>query len=176
MDFSRQEHWSRLPSPSPGDLPDAGIKPRSPALQADSLLTEQGSCIIGSYLNYRIAMTSLLPVGSGGTGGEEPDCQCRRHKRSRFDLWVGTIPWRRHGNPLQYSCLENPMDRGAWRAIFHRVEKSHTWLKWLSTHTCTLLPADTFTSGFIASIHGLLNYGSFSTVSSDPELPSLLPH
>ena len=35
--FSRQEHWSRLPCPPPGDLPDPGIKPRSPALQADSL-------------------------------------------------------------------------------------------------------------------------------------------
>ena len=40
MGFSRQEYWSGLPFPSPGDLPDLGIKPRSPALQADSLLTE----------------------------------------------------------------------------------------------------------------------------------------
>ena len=31
-----------------------------------------------------------------------------------------------HGNPLQYSCLENPMDRGVWRAIVHRVTKSQT--------------------------------------------------
>ena len=38
--FSRQKHWSGLPFPSPGDLPDPGIKPRSPALQAYSLLTE----------------------------------------------------------------------------------------------------------------------------------------
>ena len=36
--FSRQEHWSGLPCPPPGDLPNPGIKPRSPALQADSLL------------------------------------------------------------------------------------------------------------------------------------------
>ena len=40
MGFSRQGYWSRLPFPSPGDLPDPGIEPRSPALQADSLLTE----------------------------------------------------------------------------------------------------------------------------------------
>ena len=40
MVFSRQEHWSGLPFPSPGDLPIPGIKPRSPALQADSLPTE----------------------------------------------------------------------------------------------------------------------------------------
>ena len=39
-----------------------------------------------------------------------------------------------HGNLLQYSCLENPMDRGAWRAIVHRVSKSQTGLKQRSTH------------------------------------------
>ena len=40
MEFSRQEYWSRLPLPSPGDLPDPGIEPGSPALQADSLPSE----------------------------------------------------------------------------------------------------------------------------------------
>ena len=40
-----------------------------------------------------------------------------------------------HGNPFQYSCLENPMDRGAWQAVVHRVAKSQTRLKRLSTHT-----------------------------------------
>ena len=40
MGFSRQEHWSGLPFPSPGDLPDPGIEPRSPALQADILTSE----------------------------------------------------------------------------------------------------------------------------------------
>ena len=40
MEFSRQEHWSGLPFPPPGDLPDPGIEPGPPALQADSLLSE----------------------------------------------------------------------------------------------------------------------------------------
>ena len=40
MGFSRQEYWSGLPFPSPGNLPSPGIKPRSPTLQADSLLSE----------------------------------------------------------------------------------------------------------------------------------------
>ena len=40
MEFSRQEHWSGLPCPSPGDLPNLEIKPRSPTLQADSLPTK----------------------------------------------------------------------------------------------------------------------------------------
>ena len=43
-------------------------------------------------------------------------------------------PGEGNGNPLQYSCLENPMDRGAWRAIIHGVTKSQTRLKLLSTH------------------------------------------
>ena len=40
MGFSKQEYWSGLPFPSPGDLPNPGIKPRSPALQADTLSSE----------------------------------------------------------------------------------------------------------------------------------------
>ena len=40
MGFSRQKYWSGLPFPSPGDLPDPGIKPRSPALKADALPSE----------------------------------------------------------------------------------------------------------------------------------------
>ena len=53
---------------------------------------------------------------------------------------VGSIPGSgrslREGNsnPLQYSCLENPMDRGAWWATVHRVAKNQTWLKRLSMH------------------------------------------
>ena len=47
---------------------------------------------------------------------------------------LGRSPGGGHSNPLQYSCLGNPMDRGAWRATVHRVAKIHTWLKWLSTH------------------------------------------
>ena len=43
------------------------------------------------------------------------------------------------GNPLQYSCLENPMYRGAWQATVHRGAKSWTWLKWLSMHAYTFI-------------------------------------
>ena len=48
----------------------------------------------------------------------------------------GRFPRAGHGNPIQYSCLENPMDRGAWWATVHRVAKSQTQLKQLSMHTC----------------------------------------
>ena len=47
----------------------------------------------------------------------------------------GRCPGGGHGRPLQYSCLENFMDRGAQWASVHRVAKSQTWLQWLGTHT-----------------------------------------
>ena len=47
----------------------------------------------------------------------------------------GKFPAGEHGDSHQYSCLENCMDRGAWRATFHRVAKSLIRLKQLSTHT-----------------------------------------
>ena len=54
-------------------------------------------------------------------GGKEPAC---------LQMQVQSLgwedPWRRDGNPFQYSCLENPMDRGAWLATVHRVTQSQT--------------------------------------------------
>ena len=50
MGFSRQEYWSGLPFPSPGDLPDPGIKPGSPAFQADALTSEPPGKSAGEYL------------------------------------------------------------------------------------------------------------------------------
>ena len=68
MRFSGQENWSRLPFPTPGNLPDPGIEPIS-------------------------LMAPALAIGEG------------------------------NGTPLQYSCLENPMDGGAWWAAVHGVAK-----------------------------------------------------
>ena len=62
----------------------------------------------------------------GGASGKEPTCQLRRCKRCWFNPWVGKIPGEGNGNPLQYSCLENPMDRGAWRATIHETAESDT--------------------------------------------------
>ena len=47
-----------------------------------------------------------------------------------------------NGNPLQYSCLENPRDRGAWWAAVCGVTQSRTWLKWLSSSSNTESPHD----------------------------------
>ena len=50
----------------------------------------------------------------------------------------GRSPGGGHGSPLQYSCLENPMDRGAWCVTVHGVTKTRTRLKPLSMHTWSL--------------------------------------
>ena len=62
----------------------------------------------------------------GSPSGKEPTCQCRRRKRRGFDPWVGKIPWRRAWQPTPDSCLENPLDRGAWQATVHGVADSWT--------------------------------------------------
>ena len=77
MGFPRQEYWSGLPFPSPGDLPDPGIEPRSPALQMDSLPSElpgkpQPLRILLKNLNVlaKLICKSFYPVGeSYGAGG-----------------------------------------------------------------------------------------------------------
>ena len=58
--------------------------------------------------------------------------------------WGGKIPGGGHGNPFQYSCLETPMDRGAWWATVHGVAQSWTRLKGLSPHAHFLLPSNSF--------------------------------
>ena len=67
MGFSRQEYWSRLTVPSPGDLPSPGIKPRSPALKADSLLSKPPgkatlkiSSVLFIYLFYHFLIVKVF--------------------------------------------------------------------------------------------------------------------
>ena len=66
----------------------------------------------------------------GGTtgGGSDGKSVCLQCRRSRFDPWVGKVPGEGNGNPLQFSCLENPTDRGAWQATVHGVASSRTRL------------------------------------------------
>ena len=58
-------------------------------------------------------------------------------------MWVLSLsredPLEEACNPLQHSCLENPMDRGAWWSTVHGVLQSQTGLKQLSMHTCSLI-------------------------------------
>ena len=69
MGFSRQEDWSGLPFPSPGDLPDPGTEPRSPALQADSYMWDLFFKIIEKETRF-VVIRPDAKDGEGGTGGK----------------------------------------------------------------------------------------------------------
>ena len=70
----------------------------------------------------------------------------------------GRSPGGGHDNPLQYSFLENPMDRGVWSATLHGVAKSWTRLKRLSMHTHTHLHTHTHTEGSILCLSSFQYY------------------
>ena len=142
--FSRQECWSGLPRPSPGDLPDPGIEPMSlmSSALACRFFTASGTwetlhCIYVPHFLYPFlcqwtfrllsylgcfklccseSCSAICPsgiIGSYGSSifscffffnkspasGKESACQCRRHKRHRFNPWVRRIPWRRAWQP-----------------------------------------------------------------------------
>ena len=84
---------------------------------------------------------------------KEPTCQCRRHKRQGFDPWVRNVLWEdtATGNPLQYSYLENPMDRRVWQARVHRVTKGWTRLKQLNMHELSSSSSSSSSSVFYSS-------------------------
>ena len=106
-EFSRQEYWSGLPCPSPGDLPD----PWSIIMMFDGKVWKNGHFPGGK----EVVKKSLANAEDIRDLGSIPGLE-----RS---------PGEGHGNPLQYSCLENPMDRGAWWATVQGVTESQTWLK-----------------------------------------------
>ena len=76
---------------------------------------------------------------SHGPSGKEPPANARNIRYSGLIPGLGKIPWRKAWQPLQYSCLENPMDRGVWQATVHGVAKSLTQLKQLSMHACWII-------------------------------------
>ena len=64
-----------------------------------------------------------------------PPCNEGDGRDAGFTSGSGRSPGGGYGNPLQYSCLENPMGRGPLQATVHRIAKSRTWLKTARTHT-----------------------------------------
>ena len=85
----------------------------------------------------------------GGTSDKEPVCQYRRHKTQGSIPRSGRSPVGGHDNPLQNSCLENPMDRSARWATVHRVAKNQTRLKQFGMHTCMHPCCYSYTSGIL---------------------------
>ena len=87
----------------------------------------------GLWRNLRFCSINIFyPEVPRWLNGEESSCQAGD---PGLITESGTSPRERNGNPLQYSCLGNPMDRGAWRATVYGVTKNRTWL---STHACLL--------------------------------------
>ena len=76
------------------------------------------SKILRSKVASQVALVVKNPLANAGDAGD---------KASIPEL--GRFPEGGHGSPLQYSCLENPMERGAWCPALHRVSKSQTQLK-----------------------------------------------
>ena len=90
----------------------------------------------------------------GGTSVKELACQCQQHKKCQQGRSLGGG----HGNPLQYSCLENSMDRRAWQPTVHGVTKSQTQLRdWARMHTRI-----TFVRGNLGKIWKLIQFRRLS--------------
>ena len=121
--FPRQEHGNGLPFPSPGDLPHPGIKPGSLALASRVFTTEPpGKPILkhSMCLLYHMRSKAFL----GGSSGKEPTWNSGDIRDVGSIPVSESSPGRGHCNPLQYSCLENSMDRGAWQATYSRIAES----------------------------------------------------
>ena len=116
MEFCRQEYWSWLPFPTPGNLPNSEIEPTSPAspaLAGGFFTTEppgKPSCKDGKRLSRRMFLFFVI--------------------HAERNIWgdINRESGEGNGTPLQYSCLGNPMDGGAWWAAVHGVAKSRTRL------------------------------------------------
>ena len=137
MGFSRQEYWSWLPFPSPGDLPDPGIEPGSPTFEADALTSEPPWNAKEAKLKwchiYRPSRTNTKEISpshqrlDAKVGNQEIHGNSVISQHSGLPWWLskesasnvgdpgsspgsGRSPGEGNGNSLQYSCLGNPVD------------------------------------------------------------------
>ena len=132
MGFSRQEYWSGVPSPSPTDNPRGCLSEPLWVQQEKQHLTMKS-----------VPLKEKRGQGSCNTDPFRSSTRCQSKWASQVALVVknpltntgdvrdassipgsGRSPGGGHGNPLQYSCLENPMDRGAWRATVRGITES----------------------------------------------------
>ena len=131
----------------------------------------------------------------GGTSGKNLPANAGDIRDAGSIPVSGRSPGGGHDNPLQYSCLENPMDRRAWRAMVYRVTESRTRLKGLSTHSyisqhalsysfqvCSSMVSSTFTLLCNHHHHPFPEFFSFSQTetlyplsNSSPFLPTPTP-
>ena len=94
MGFSRQEYWSGLPFPSPGDLPNPGLEPRSPALQADSFPSEPPDCFkMDNQQEPAAQLGELWPPGLEEVGENGHMCMCGSVSVLSTCNYHNTVSW-----------------------------------------------------------------------------------
>ena len=128
MRFSRQEYWSGVPSPSPTfllALVTVFLVITNLVGMKWYLLEAVFPLVNNKHLAGFLAASQMALPTSAGDAPSVPG--------------LGRSAGEGNSDPLQYSCPENPMDRGAWLAVVSRVAKSHTQLKQLSMHALLYL-------------------------------------
>ena len=109
-----------------------------PSLKSHLSSSEEASFIPGSRVNstkYFIDQQHFKGLPRW-CSSKESACQCKRLRDAGWILGSGRSPGGGHGNSLQYLCLENSMDRGAWWASVHGISKSWTWLNTAAHIVC----------------------------------------
>ena len=161
MGVSRQKYWNGMPFPPPRHLPN----PESNLCLLQFLhcrqilyhwVTWKDLIMYVHSANTTIYIINLIPLipkyyhdatWASTTWASQVVLVVNNPPANAGDIRdMGSIPGSgrspggRHGNPLQYSYLENPRDRGAWTATVQRIMQSRAWLKQLSTHARTPAP------------------------------------
>ena len=117
MGLSKQEYWSELPFPSPGDLPNPGIKPGSPALQTDALPFEPlhllftwGQTMLKvmktMVTSFKTSHTSTAPLSAPSPVAGHHQCLCWRLPDTHRQVWVSLV-WhlkQNHNSPAKIKC------------------------------------------------------------------------
>ena len=115
-------YWSGSLCPSPENLPDLGIKPVSlTSALVGRFCTTSTTWEVHIFVYVYIYICVYLYMGLPVAQQWRIHLQCRSWGDVDSIPGLGRYPAGGHGNPLQYSCLENPMDRGAWWSTVQRV-------------------------------------------------------
>ena len=142
MEFSRQEYWSGLPFPSPGDLPDPGIKPGSPALQGDALPSEPPGKLLSwppwhIHTSVKVLVAQSCPSLCGPLNCSPPGPSVHGILQARTLEWVAISfskrNYRKKESEVAQSCptLCDPMDCSLPGSSIHGIFQARV-LEWVA--------------------------------------------